>query len=79
MMVSNKMNSQMPLEKIEPKSKVFPATELNNGNNNATRNKAKAEEIKLYNIASVINCFINWPFKEPRTFLIPTSFALIED
>src|ERR1700704_1481082 len=65
--------------KSAPKERDFAATVLKGGNKINTRSIATTPAKRLYNTASVRNCFINWDFGEPSTFRTPTSFARRED
>ncbi len=64
---------------MELNTSALPATSLNGFSKINTIAKATSIAIKLYNMASVKNCFINWVFIEPNTLRMPTSFALFAD
>ena len=75
----SKIMSQVPVVNSELKARALPAIELKTGSINAASISATSVEIKLYNKASVKNCQTNCFLSDPSTFLMPTSFALLDD
>src|SRR5215212_3281112 len=63
---------------MELKSIASPVIIENGFASNAANNMASIAEMKLYKNASAMNCPINWLFADPATFLMPTSFALLD-
>src|SRR5882672_6579545 len=57
----------------------FPASWLNNGNNNAAIPNARNNERKLTNTDSVKNWVMRLERSEPATFRMPTSFARLAE